>query len=307
LLGATPAASFSFAASEVLRRHKFKIHRASIRRFALAHDLLPPRTAPTIRASIRRWQREQIGSLWQLDATPHRWLPGQQQHTPLLNMLDDCSRLNVGATLYPAETLLTYLDFLPCAFQRYGLPLQLYVDYHSFFFTAVPESLTQLAAALRFYDMSFRYAPTPQAKGKIERCHQVWQQRLPAVFSAEGISDLAAANTLLEQLRHHRNHHEPHRELDMTPARAWKLARDQQRNVLRPVPNCPWWPYIWSIRTNARVDDSGCVSVGTQRLRVALPRGSKVVRCQHPDGSWSVLKHPPDKAARPVLLLRLDP
>ena len=54
----------------------------------------------------------------------------------------------------------------------YGLPLSLYVDYHSFFFTHTPEAHTQLGAALRFYGVSFRYASTPQAKGKIERGHQ---------------------------------------------------------------------------------------------------------------------------------------
>jgi len=308
LLQASPPASYSFAASEVLRRHKLKLHRASIRRFAIDNNLAhTSRCAPAQRASLRRWQREQVGSLWQLDATPHRWLPGQKEHSPLLNMLDDCSRLNVAATLYPAETLLAYLDFLPRAFLRHGMPLQLYVDYHSFFFTALPESLTQLACSLRFYDISFRYAPTPQAKGKIERCHQVWQQRLPAIFSAEGVADLGSANDLLDHLRHHRNHHEPHRELAMTPAKAWKQACKQGRSVLRPVPPCPWWPYIWSIRTPARVDDNGCVALGALRMRLGLPRGSRVLRCQHPDGSWSVLKSPPDKNSQPAVLLKLQP
>lgn len=125
LLAATPACSYSFAASELLRRHKPNLHRASIRRFARQHGLGTPRAAATPRASVRRWQREQIGSLWQLDATPHRWLPGQRQLSPLLNMLDDCSRLNVAATLYPAETLLAYLEFLPRAFERHGMPLQI--------------------------------------------------------------------------------------------------------------------------------------------------------------------------------------
>lgn len=181
------------------------------------------------------------------------------------------------------------------------------MDYHRFCFTAIAENLTQLATALRCYDMSFRYAPTPQAKGKLERCHQVWQQRLPAIYSADGSADLEQANALLEQLRQHRNHHEQHREIEMTPARAWKLAAQQGRSVLRRTPNGPWWPYLWSIRTNARVDDAGRVSLGLHRHRVMLPRGTKVVRCQHPDGSWSLLKSHPDKASKPVVLLRITP
>ena len=68
----------------------------------------------------------------------------------------------------PSETLLAHFDFLSRAFQAHGLPLALYVDYHSFFFTHIPDAFTQLGAALHFYGVALRYAPTPQAKGKIE-------------------------------------------------------------------------------------------------------------------------------------------
>ena len=63
------------------------------------------------------------------------------------------------------------------------IALVLYVDYHSFFFTHTPDAFTQLGAALHFYGISLRYAPTPQAKGKIERRHDYWQKRLPPSFS----------------------------------------------------------------------------------------------------------------------------
>ena len=41
LLGARPPASYSFAASEVHRRHALRLDRATVRRWALAHDLAP--------------------------------------------------------------------------------------------------------------------------------------------------------------------------------------------------------------------------------------------------------------------------
>src|SRR2546428_6501230 len=104
--------------------------------------------------------------------TPHRWFPKQNWPPTLLHILDDHSRVIVGARLYPRETLLAHMDFLSQVFQAVGLPLCLYVDYHSFFFTHTPEAHTQLAAALHFYGVSLRFAPTPQAKGKIERAHR---------------------------------------------------------------------------------------------------------------------------------------
>jgi hypothetical protein len=99
-------------------------------------------------------------------------------------MLDDCSRVFTGSRLYERELLLSYLDFLPPAFLAYGRRLQLHVDYHSLFFTSTPDALTQLGAALHFYGISLRYAPTPQAKGKVEREHQFWQKRLPAYIAS---------------------------------------------------------------------------------------------------------------------------
>jgi len=142
----------------------------------------------------------------------------------MLNMLDDCSRVFTGSKIYERELLLAYFDFLPAAFEEHGQPLELYVDYHSLFFTHDPKALTQLAQALHFYGVTFRFAPTPQAKGKVERSHFYWQERLPAYFASEHITDLDQANPHLQALRRHRNQHEVHRELNMTPQKAGRLA-----------------------------------------------------------------------------------
>lgn len=254
---------------------------------------------------MRRWQCLKTGALWQLDATPHRWFPADKKNYPLLDLLDDCSRVCTGAKIYHREDLLAYFDFLPAAFREHGLPLELYVDCHSLFFPQHPQALTQLGAALHFYGVSLRYARTPQAKGKIERQHQYWQGRLPALFAAEAITTPENANTLLPELRRHRNAHEIHRELGRTPNAALKAAQREQRSVLRPAPRCPWWPYIWSARTPLKVGPDGRVPVGHQRLRVGVSPGTRIIHCQHPNGSISILAHEPKNTERPALLLQI--
>ena len=84
--------------------------------------------------------------------------------------LDDCSRVFTASRIYQSENLLAYFDLLPAAFIEYGLPLQIYVDFHSLFFTHTPQALTQLGRALHFYGVTFRYAPTPQAKEFVSYC-----------------------------------------------------------------------------------------------------------------------------------------
>lgn len=286
LLTTKPPAPYRLAASEVLRRLGLRIDPATVRRWALRYHLGHPLPRPRPPASTRRWQCLKIGALWQLDATPHRWFAGDQRNYPLLDLLDDCSRVCTGATIYHREDLLAYLDFLPTAFTEHGLPLELYVDCHSMFFPQRPDALTQLGAALHFYGISLRYARTPQAKGKIERQHQYWQGRLPA-------------------LRRHRNAKEIHRELGRTPDAAARQAQRNEQNALRPVPRCPWWPYVWSLRTQILVGADGRVPAGTERLRVAVPPTTKVIHCQHPNGSITILAHEPDPSTRPVILLQI--
>ena len=95
-LPCAPPCPYSFAASEALRLLAFKLDRAQVRRWALENGcahLTPPKRP---HAPVSRWQRSQIGELWQLDASPHRWFPASSLAFPMLNMLDDCSRVFVG-------------------------------------------------------------------------------------------------------------------------------------------------------------------------------------------------------------------
>jgi hypothetical protein len=230
-------------------------------------------------------------------------LPHCPDKQVLLDILDDATRLNTGARLYPRETLLAHFDFLSRVFQAHGLPLALYVDFHSFFYTHNPDAFTQLGQALHFYGVHLRYASTPQAKGKIERRHDYWQKRLVPLLVADDIRELVGANHLLDQLLPHANQHEIHRELGQTPLQAQQQAFAEQRTVIRPVPNCPWWPYVWSQRTRVRVGDDGKVPVGAQRLPIDAPPRSTVLRCLRPDGDIYYLRQAPAPEAKPLALL----
>ena len=303
LLSAKPPCSYSAVASELHRRLQFETDRASVRRWAIAHQLAPDTRYKTTPQPVKRWQARDHGALWQYDATPHAFLPGGTAKQVLLEILDDATRLNTGARLYPAETLLAHFDFLSRTLQAHGLPLALYVDYHSFFYTHNPDAFTQLGAALHFYGIQLRYAPTPQAKGKIERRHDYWQKRLVPLLAADRIVELTGANQLLGQLLPHANQHEIHRELGQTPHQAHQQALAEKRSVIRPVPACPWWPYVWSHRTRVRVGDDGQVPVASLRQTIDAPPRSSVIRCLRPEGDIFYLRHAPDPTAKPLVLL----
>jgi hypothetical protein len=179
----------------------------------LANKLAPDTRYKAPPKPVKRWQIRDLDALWQYDSTPHPFVPDARHKQVLLDLLDDATRYNVGARLHHAETLLAHFNFLSRAFKNHGLPLALYLDYHSFFFTHAPDAFTQLGAALHFYGVALRYAPTPQAKGKIERRHDYWQKRLPPLLAADRVRELEGANHLLDQLLPRVNQHESHQSM----------------------------------------------------------------------------------------------
>ncbi|MBQ9726874.1 MAG: transposase family protein [Kiritimatiellae bacterium] len=143
-----------------------------------AAGLVKPPRKPRPPAHVRRWQREAIGELWQLDEHAEHWFGPRLPAVPVFDMLDDCSRVQVGCAMFEHENLRAYIYFLRICFERYGLPLQIYVDQASFFRSDKEGSHTQLEERLLFYGISLVLANSPESKGKVERVHQVWQDRL---------------------------------------------------------------------------------------------------------------------------------
>ena len=305
LLGSRPPLSYSFTASETRRRHGLAVDRATIRRWALRQGLVPSKTPERPPPSVRRWQCESVGALWQLDVTPHRWFGEQTEPLPLFDMIDDCSRVMTGTRLYPRECLLAYLDFLRISFETYGLPASLYVDFHSLFYTHMENHLTTLGDVLHWLGITFKYASTPQAKGKVERQHLFWQNRLPAYFAAEGITQIDQANVHVDQLREHHNDDEIHRELQMEPSRAWRQAIKAGRSVLRQRPATPWWPYLWTIRSVVKVALDGTAYLGPTRLRLPPMAGKRLTHCRHPNGSFTLLANE-FGIGKPIVVRRLE-
>jgi len=85
------------------------------------------------------------------------------------------------------------------------------------------------------------------------------------------------------------------------PTRA--QARAEKHSGLRPVPTCPWWPFVWSQQTRVRVGDDGKVPAKSQRQAIDAPPRSN----RHPliaPGRRHLLPPPrSDPKAKPIVLL----
>ena len=302
--------SYAFAASELGRRFGHAVDRGQVRHWAMANGIKIAVPRPRPPAHVRRWQRRAVGELWQLDATPDRFLGRGRPTYQLLDMLDDCSRVQVGCRLYLRECVRSYLDLFYRAFSRYGLPLGIYVD-KAGFFRGEDGGLTQLGRRLKFYDVSFVFANAPESKGKVERIHLVWQDRLPAYFEREGIdvdTPLAAINDHVDALVDYRNGFEIHREIGMTPDEAWGRAIQEGRSKLRAIPQDGWWELVWSEWSRTVVGRRGRVSLADGRFcPTECANGTKVWLCRHVDDTLSIVLNKPEHGVRPSILFSNNP
>jgi transposase len=112
------------------------------------------------------------------------------------------------------ECLLGYLEVLHQTIEGYGIPAEFYPDKASVFFInqkerenlpleeqleGIEEKRTQLGLIMDELGVDMHPAPTPQAKGRIERLWGTLQSRLPIEFRRRGIDTITAANDFLIQ------------------------------------------------------------------------------------------------------------
>jgi len=163
-----------------------------------------------------------------------------------------------------------------------------------------------------FYKVSFIFANSPEAKGKVERRHQFWQDGLPPYFALNGItstSKMQDVNAHIETLSDWRNMNEAHREIGMTPRAAWDNALAEGCSKLRPIPREPWWDYVWSNWFPVTLGARGYVELPHPIGRVptqGVP-GSRATLCEHLDGTYSVIKERPNKEAFPIVFFTNRP
>lgn len=192
-------------AVEKLAADGYELDHETLRRWLLKQGLWHKRRRRPVHRSWRQ-RRAHFGELVQLDGSHHCWFEKRAEPCCLMNMVDDAT----GRTLsgFAAEETTEAAMLLLWAWvEKYGIPAAIYVDRKNVYIGEPKarakareqgeEHYTQFGRACARLGIEIIPAYSPQAKGRVERSHGVYQDRLVKELRLGKICRIEAANQLL--------------------------------------------------------------------------------------------------------------
>jgi len=198
-------------AAEYLRhKHGIEASKETVRKWMIGGKLWRAKRERVREVHLWRPRRSRFGEMVQWDTSDHDWLEGRGEQLYLIAMIDDAtSRLLARFVRHDstAENMKLLWNYL----EKFGRPLSFYTDKASLFQTAekrrrdepgvekdaVEMAPTQIGRALRELGIAWRGAPSPQAKGRVERNFLTAQDRLVKGMRVAGVKTIEQANEYL--------------------------------------------------------------------------------------------------------------
>jgi len=195
-----------------------------------AADLVTPRKKKRRRAEVvRRFERSEPNSLWQVDIT--MWTIAKGMKVYLIGFIDDYSRYMVGWGLYAAQGSSQVLEVLRNAIGQYGSPKEILSDQGRQFYAWRGKCPFQKELAREGIAHVVSRSHHPQTLGKIE----AFWKHLKEEFLDRVVS--GSINDLRERLKlwidSFYNFQRPHQGIDgLVPADRYLKMADQVRSVI---------------------------------------------------------------------------
>jgi transposase len=193
-------------ASEKLEKDGYKIDHETLRKLLIKEGLWELKRKREQHRE-RRERKRHFGEMVQIDGSHHKWFGDEHEMNCLFNLVDDAtkttlSQMDTGETTDIAMT--TLWEWI----NKFGIPQSLYCDRKNVFVTdreptveeqlRNEEPLTFFGKACKKLGIRIIVANSPQAKGRVERNHAVYQDRFVKELKLLNIKDIDSANKLLK-------------------------------------------------------------------------------------------------------------
>jgi transposase len=196
----------TLASEKLFERDKIEISRETLRQW-LKDEKLPYRDRK--KRPHRQWRerKHHYGQMVQMDGSHHDWFEGRGPKCVLMGYIDDATGIPF-AKFCSYEGSLTAMSSFKGYIKKHGIPLSVYLDKHSTYKTTKKltiedelnniDPLSQFGRALSELGVELIHANSPQAKGRIERLFETFQDRVVKEMRLRKIGSIEAANKFLE-------------------------------------------------------------------------------------------------------------
>ena len=184
-----------------------RISRSTVRRIRRENGYKSPRKHRYPKHRSRRLRAAQAGMLLQTDGSKHDWLEGRGPVLVLIAYIDDATNEVMGANFRLHEDAAGYFQGLKDICLTKGIPQAIYADQHTIFqglqrsttdlFVDKRTSNSYFGTLLKELGIQLIAAYSPQAKGRIERLWNSFQDRLIKALRKENATSLDEANQVL--------------------------------------------------------------------------------------------------------------
>ena len=265
-----------------------------------AHLVPSPARQPRV---YRRFRRARIGELWQHDSSIHQWWPAAAKQTLLLTV-DDHSGLNLAGRFVESDTTWNHFEHLREAFETWGLPEIIYTDGLSLFGPSSShdhsDPKSEFQRALRGLGSAHLVAPTPQAKGKIERRFGTFQRRLVTLLAHARAQTWQQSDEVL-QMEIARQNRTVNRTVGKVPIEIWDAQSQGGEGRMRPAPPAALLDLHLSLRCSRRVNNDHTIDFDGRNYEITPTLRKTVTLVLHPRLRFWVLELPPKDVWTPIL------
>jgi len=197
----------TLASEKLFERDKIKVNDETLRLWLVENNISYKKRK---KRPHRQWRerKECFGQMVQMDGSHHDWFEGRGSKCVLMGYIDDATG-RPFARFYSYEGTLPAMDSFKRYIKKRGIPLSVYLDKHTTYKSPGKASieeelnnitpLSQFERALKELNVEVIHANSPQAKGRIERIFNTFQDRLVKELRLEKINSIEAANAFLGQ------------------------------------------------------------------------------------------------------------
>ena len=284
--------NFEVIAEEAHKRFNRRLYRSCIRRFAIRHGYYDP-CQEKAQKPYKQFEMSSIGTLFQHDDSQHVWIPSLGQAIYLIATVDDHSRLILRGSLVEHAGAWEHMKHAEAISKEYGLPGIWYLDRHSIFTYKIAhksvckqqrigdEGETQFALMMAELGVSLWFAPTPQAKGKIENKFKYLQARVPYLCLREKAGKVSEGQEIVDEVIEYYNTQRVHEETREIPKIRWDRAIREGRCCLRAVPGDIDWDHVSAFKRSRTVDGYGTLSYRVYKYKLRQMRNKRVTMCEN--------------------------